>query len=268
MAAWVVITGHSRGMGEAMALQSLSKGRHVIGISRKENPSLASFATSKGLKLEQWKHDLANAVPAAERVSQWINVTMKGGVGISSLSLINNAAVLGDIAPLHECSSESLILATRVGLEAPMLLMQAFLSGTQKWVDGGWEGDRKVLNISSGLGRSAMASAGSYCAVKAGLDHLSRSVALDQALLNRGAKIVSLAPGVISTDMQVQLRTANETQFPSREKFIGLHKSGSLDTPEQVLLRFVKRPKSRIPPQPSLPPSPSLPHINRQRRKS
>ncbi len=41
------------------------------------------------------------------------------------------------------------------------------------------------------------------------MDNLSRAVALDQALLANGAKIVSLAPGVIDTDMQVQLRSSS-----------------------------------------------------------
>jgi hypothetical protein len=75
---------------------------------------------------------------------------------------------------------------------------------------------------------------GAYCSVKAGLDHLSRSVALDQAQMKNGAKIVSLAPGVISTDMQLQLRETDSMQFPNRQRFVELHESGSLDSPNQA----------------------------------
>ena len=68
-----------------------------------------------------------------------------------------------------------------------------------------WPLPRKLLLVSSGLGRRAMAGSASYCAAKAGLDHLARAVALEQAALPQGARIVSLAPGVIDTDMQLSL---------------------------------------------------------------
>jgi len=59
-----------------------------------------------------------------------------------------------------------------------------------------------VLNISSGLGRRAMAGQASYLRVEGGLDHLTRALALDEARRPNGAKLVSLAPGVIDTEMQ------------------------------------------------------------------
>jgi NAD(P)-dependent dehydrogenase (short-subunit alcohol dehydrogenase family) len=115
-----------------------------------------------------------------------------------------------------------------------MLLSAAFLRATQAW-----NIPRKVLNISSGLGRRAMASQATYCAAKAGMDHLSRAVALDQALLANGAKIVSLAPGVIDTDMQVQLRSANDAAFPERHNFAALKDKGLLASPADAAARVL-----------------------------
>jgi NAD(P)-dependent dehydrogenase (short-subunit alcohol dehydrogenase family) len=89
-----------------------------------------------------------------------------------------------------------------------------------------------------------MAGSASYCAAKAGLDHLARAVALEQAALPYGARIVSLAPGVIDTDMQVQLRGADPALFPERERFLGLQAAGQLDSPAQAaakVLRFLAR---------------------------
>lgn len=226
---WVIITGHSRGMGEAMARQCLAEGKSVLGISRKEMTADASVGTA----LQQWQCDLADAAPVAARLAAWLGAFEPSGV--ASVVLINNAALLSPPAPLHEVSCPDLVAAIRVGLEAPVLLTQAFLATTQPWVtDGGWSGERKVMQISSGLGRSAMGSVGSYCAVKAGLDNFSASVALDQARLASGAKIVSLAPGIIATDMQVQLREADGSGFPDQAKFIGFLESGALDTPSDA----------------------------------
>ena len=120
-----------------------------------------------------------------------------------------------------------------------MLLMQAFLGSTLAWVQAGWRGPRKVLNIWSGLGRRAMAAQAPYCAAKAGMDHMSRCVALDEAQHPHGAKVVSLAPGVIDTDMQVQLRSASAAHFPDHERFVELHTQGYLTSPSEAAKRVL-----------------------------
>ena len=107
-----------------------------------------------------------------------------------------------------------------------MLLTAAFLQATEHWTL-----PRKVLNISSGLGRRAMASQTAYCAAKAGMDHFTRCLALEEALKPFGAKVCSLAPGVIDTDMQIQLRSANAQAFPDHNSFLSLHKNGQLSSP-------------------------------------
>ena len=159
---------------------------------------------------------------------------------IASATLINNAGVIPTIAPLSGSQPAEVARALRVGLEAPMLLTHAFLNATLGWVNAGWRGPRKVLNISSGLGRRPMASQAPYCAAKAGMDHFSRCVALDEAQLAHGARIVSLAPGVIDTDMQVQLRGADAAQFPDRSRFVSLHTDGALSSSEDAAARLVR----------------------------
>ena len=77
-----------------------------------------------------------------------------------------------------------------------------------------------------------MASQAVYCAAKAGMDHFTRCVALEEALKPNGAAVCSLAPGVIDTDMQTQLRGADASAFPDQPTFIGLKNKGMLSTPE------------------------------------
>ena len=84
-----------------------------------------------------------------------------------------------------------------------------------------------------------MAGQATYCAAKAGMDHLSRAVALDQALVGHGAKIVSLAPGVIDTDMQVQLRSSRGAGFPEQPMFVKLKESGQLTSSRDAAARLV-----------------------------
>ena len=79
-----------------------------------------------------------------------------------------------------------------------------------------------------------MAGQASYCAVKAGLDHFTRALALDEAQRPGGARVVSLAPGVIDTDMQAQLRSADPAGFPDQATFIGWQRDGQLASPRQA----------------------------------
>lgn len=228
-----IITGSSRGMGLAMARQLAVSGNTLVCIARRPDDSLMALAASNGATLVSWAQDLADGTVAARQLGNWL--AAHSPQAFSTAALINNAGVIPRIQPLSEAEADDLVHALRVGLEAPMLLTSAFLHATAHW-----SGDRKVLNISSGLGRRAMASQAGYCAAKAGMDHFTRCVALEEALKPRGARICSLAPGVIDTDMQIQLRSADTSAFPDRGNFIHLKEQGQLMSPDQAAARALE----------------------------
>lgn len=222
-----VVTGASRGLGRAVAEQLLARGEHVVSISRRAPEGLSSP------RLQHWSADLADAGAVAARLRRHLQA--QGAQAFASLALVNNAGVISELAPLGEVDGDDLARAVRVGLEAPLRLTAAFLGATR-----GWAVPRKVLLVSSGLGRRAMAGSASYCAAKAGLDHLARAVALEEAAQAHGARIVSLAPGVIDTDMQRQLRSADPHAFPERERFASLHDEGRLESPAAAAARLIR----------------------------
>ncbi len=228
-----IITGASRGLGHALAQQCLDLGHHVLSIARQAG----EFNVPQGAKLTTWRADLALAAPVALQLEQWLN--SQAQVAWSSASLVNNAAALQPLAPMSFLQSEDLVNACRVGLEAPMVLTAGFLRATRDWPCV-----RKVVLVSSGLGRRGMAGSASYCAVKAGLDNLARAVALEEASAPNGARVSSVAPGIIDTDMQVQLRGADATLFPERERFQAIQQAGGLDSPAEAaakLLAYMNR---------------------------
>lgn len=232
-----ILTGHSRGMGRAMAQQLLVQGHRVLGISRGQAQGLAPGAGAAG-ELIEWQADLADGAEVARRLQSWLEG--QADPAWRSVTLINNAATIPAIVPLSRARPDDLAQAMRVNLETPMQLCAAFLSAT-----AGWSAQRRILNISSGLGRRPMASQSAYCAAKAGLDHFTRCLALDEARLPHGARVCSLAPGVIDTEMQMQLRGAPDADFPDRQGFEGLHQQGMLTAPElaaERLLAFLARP--------------------------
>ena len=233
-----IITGASRGMGLAMAEQLLSAEHTLLCISRHRHESLSTRADTLGCSLEQWSMDLERGVEVADRLALWLESRPAGS--FASATLINNAGILPNIGPLSASNPLDLTRAMRVGLEAPLLLTAAFLRATALW-----EVPRKVLSISSGLGRRAMASQAAYCAAKAGLDHLTRCLALEEILKPNGAKVCSLAPGVVDTDMQLHLRSADAAAFPDQKNFLDLQSKGQLATPTQAasrVLAYLARP--------------------------
>ncbi|MDE2628114.1 MAG: SDR family NAD(P)-dependent oxidoreductase [Burkholderiales bacterium] len=233
----LILTGASRGMGAAMAEQLLASDHHLLCIARHRSDALSAKAEAAGASCEQWALDLAQPVEAAARLQGWIGSL--DAAAYAGATLINNAAALTRIGPIDDCLDAELSAALRVGLEAPLLLTAAFLRATR-----GWAVPKRVLNISSGLGRRAMAGQASYCAAKAGMDHLTRALALDEAQRPFGAEVVSLAPGVIDTDMQVHLRAGDPTGFPEQAHFVGLKDKGQLTPPAEAaarVLAFLRR---------------------------
>jgi benzil reductase ((S)-benzoin forming) len=232
----IVLTGASRGLGAALARQLAGADVKMLTISRR--PDLSLQANANGADLEQWAMDLANDIGAAAKLEAWLR--QLDAARLSSAMLINNAGLLGRVGPIDVSDAETLAAVLRVGLEAPMLLTSAFLRATRQWAV-----DKRVLNISSGAGRRPIAGWAAYCAAKAGLDHFSRVTALDEQQQVNPARIVSLAPGVIDTDMQATLRAADAAGFPDKPMFENLKTSGQLAAPDAAASRVIaalKRP--------------------------
>ena len=142
-----------------MAQQLLQPEARLLCISRKSNPDLQTRADAAGAVLEQWSADLADGAPVAQQLTDWLNALDPRT--LASATLINNAGVLAPLVAVRDSDPSALAQALRVGVEAPLQLCAAFLGATRNWAV-----PRKVLNISSGLGRRAMASSAAYCAAR------------------------------------------------------------------------------------------------------
>ncbi len=226
-----ILTGASRGLGLAMAEQLLAPGAFLLTMSRRPSAELEARARSIGASLEQWSIDLADSIAAAARLGQWL--TSRRGE-FATATLINNAALAGTPRLIADAEAASLAAVVRVGLESPTLLTSAFLRATR-----GWNVPRKILYISSGAGKKPLPGASAYCAVKAGLDHLARSVAMEEAQASNGARVASLAPGVIDTDMQTELRDADPRDFPPQPHFVSMKSAGQLASPDDAAARVL-----------------------------
>ena len=233
VASLVILTGASRGLGQAMAAQYLADGAFVLGLSRGQSAGLKASGAGG---LEQWSVDLSDPLPVAERLGAWLADFERRAAGAlpKRVRVIHNAALLSDPGNVAEADAAELARSLRIGIEAPVALTAVFLRATAQWPS-----DRRILFVSSGLGRRAMAGSAAYCAQKAGLDHFARALALEEQGRPHGARVASVAPGIIDTDMQKQLRGADPQRFPERAKFDEFHRSGSLDSPAAAAAKVI-----------------------------
>jgi NAD(P)-dependent dehydrogenase (short-subunit alcohol dehydrogenase family) len=227
----VVLTGGSSGLGAAMAEQLAGSGHRVLSLARRRSDALPEA-------VQQWEADLSDPVPVTERLRTWL--AGQSPAEVASATLISNAGTNTAPGPLSHADPAELSRALRVDLEAAVLLTSTFLASTRSWPV-----PRKVLLISSGVGRRPLAGSATYGAAKAGLDQLARAVALEEAAEMSGARIVSLAPGRFETRMMALMRDADPELFPNREEFVKLKEEGELDTPEEAaakVLAYLARP--------------------------
>lgn len=220
-----ILTGHTRGLGAALAENLLARGIAVLGIARKQNALLGKRFPGA---LEQAELDLSDSGALAGWLAGGTLARFIEGAGI--VVLINNAGMLQPVGPLAGQDVKAIAQAVALNVAAPMMLAGAVAAAAAG------AADTRIVHVSSGAGRNAVPGWSIYGATKAALDHHARSAALDRAPRLR---ICSLAPGVIDTDMQAQIRASTLEQFPLREKFDALKRQGSLSKPADCAQRLV-----------------------------
>ena len=207
----VIVTGHTRGLGAAIAAELQARGLSVLGLARGRS-ALAG--------IEQAEVDMAD--PAA--LQAWLaGPALRDFLaGADAAYLVNNAGVVTPVGPLAAQEPAAVLQAVMLNVGAPLALAAAFVQAAPG-------ATRRILHISSGAGRNAYPGWAVYCATKAALDQHARAVQLDG---DARVLAVSLAPGVIDTDMQAAIRATPDANFPLRERFVELKDSGGLTSPE------------------------------------
>lgn len=218
------ITGVSQGLGEATAKRFLADGWNVVGLGRKHTIEHAHYqAVHIDLELPEIPE-----IPVFPEASE--------------LLWVNNAAIVGKIGYLGTAAQDvpSIFTTIQINLSAALALSHRAIQLYE-----GFSGRFTLLNISSGAGRNAYPSWAAYCASKAGMDMFSRVLDLEWKTLGKdNFRAFSLAPGIIDTGMQMQIRQAKPEDFPLLERFMNYHTEGALESPELVaekLFRFIQR---------------------------
>lgn len=211
----VFVTGGSSGLGLALA-RSVPFPARVIDVSRRGAPGFehvpADLATSEG-----W--DVASALFERE---------LEGFRGERAV-LVHNAGVLTPIGFAGEVDPGAYRRNVLLNSAAPQVLGDAFLRALARSEAAG-----VVLMISSGAASSVYEGWSSYCAGKAALDQWVRAAGAEQERRGGRCRVLAIAPGVVATAMQEEIRATPERDFPQLERFVELHEEGVLRPAEDV----------------------------------
>jgi benzil reductase ((S)-benzoin forming) len=209
-----IVTGTTRGLGQALAQVIASDPKNeLITLARAPDAPVPG-----GARLECDLADARAVEQAFDRIEQRVR-----GKHYEKAVLINNAGVVGPVGPLEACDGPALERNIAVNVVAPLLLMRRFLSAL--------EGSAlllRIINISSGAGRRPIYGWSAYCTAKAALDMATQVVALEAQSRRRPVEAVSLAPGVIDTEMQGEIRVTTPEQFADVERFRAMQAEGKL----------------------------------------
>lgn len=216
-----ILTGHTHGLGAAIAAQLLARGIPVLGIARGAAPDAAPAMRQVALDLSD--SAALGAWLAGTELAAWL-------AGCHTVLLINNAGTVQPVGPLATQEPIAVARAVALNVAAPLMLSSAVAAARPP------SAACRILHVSSGAGRGAYPGWSVYCATKAALDHHARAVALDA---NANLLVCSLAPGVIDTAMQAEIRATSLDQFPLRERFDELKRAGELTDPADCAARLV-----------------------------
>ncbi|WP_322988574.1 SDR family oxidoreductase [Hoeflea sp.] len=188
-----LITGASRGIGEAAARVMAGYGANVVLVARstQDTARIASEIGDKALAVTcdvACYGDVENAVAVAEN-------------GFGSLDIIvNNAGVIDPIVCIEHSDPEAWDQAVDINLKGVYHTMRAAIPAMKR------RGGGTIINLASGAAASALEGWSHYCATKAAVLALTRCAHKECAPDN--IRVIALSPGTVATDMQRAIKTS------------------------------------------------------------
>ena len=196
----VLITGASRGIGEAAAKTFVEAGANVMLTARNAD-KLENIKRNLGDCSEYFAGDISEPNIVSELVD--FCCAHFGNIDI----LINNAGTIQPIGLIHEIKPEDWSSVIDTNLKSIFYTTNAVLPEMVK------NGDGTILNVSSGAAHNPLTAWSHYCASKAGAAMLTQC--LHTEYFEHGIRTIGLSPGTVATQMQREIKESGINQVSS-----------------------------------------------------
>jgi len=185
----VIVTGAGRGIGAAIAAYFRGAGALVAAVDTQFEESAESASAHNGPALIQITADLG-------RVEDLDLIVERCDAALGGLDILVNCAAVYPVHPALDISRDVWDRVLTINLTAPFLLAQGF---ARRLIAAGRPGH--IVNITSGNAERARAGAAHYCASKAGLELVSKTLAIEFA--KHRIHVNAVSPGFIDTNSPV-----------------------------------------------------------------
>jgi len=221
-----VVTGSSKGIGKAIALEFANAGYSVVINARNEE------------ELKQAAKDISNSIEDAGRIVSIPGDISQEPVCISLIEsavkqfgridvLVNNAGIGGESKKIYELTEKDWDEVIDVNLKGTFLCTREAVKNMMK--DGSNNNSNySIINISSVHEQTPQPESAPYAASKGGMQMLTKTIALE--LAEKGIRVNGIAPGAIATDMNKEL-LENQKEKEKKEQEIPVHRIGQ---PEEI----------------------------------
>jgi benzil reductase ((S)-benzoin forming) len=212
----VILSGASSGIGLAMARSVPWPGSRVIDISRRGAPGLEHLAVDLA-DPGQW-----------ERVGSFFAREIGGFAG-ERVVFVHSAGTLEPIGFTGEVDAEAYRRSVLLNAACPQVLGDAFLRAARET-----RAECRLVLITSGAAHSVYPGWSAYGAGKAAVDQWVRTAGAEQARRGGRVRVLAVAPGIVATAMQEQIRVTPARDFPDVARFVEYFESGELREPAEV----------------------------------
>ncbi len=184
MAKVAVVTGGTRGIGEAMSIALNEAGYSVVANYACRDADAQKFNDATGISV--YKFDVADLTACRAGIE-----TIKSDLGPVAV-LVNNAGITSD-APLHRMTEEQWASVVHTDLDSVFAMSRSVIDGMRE------RGFGRIINVGSINGQKGQFGQTNYSAAKAGVIGFTKALALETAA--KGITVNCVAPGYIATEM-------------------------------------------------------------------
>ncbi|ETI66111.1 (S)-benzoin forming benzil reductase [Neobacillus vireti] len=210
---YAVITGASKGLGEAIAKRLIHEQIAIVSVSRTENKDIKKLALETDLYYKHYSCNLSLEKEVQEVFMEIAHSLYQKEP--QEILLFNNAGVVEPIETVGNLDQTPIISNIQVNLIAPILISNLFFNKAQST-----NTKIQVINVTSGAAVRPIDGWSVYCSSKAGINMFTQTAALEQVELKTNNTIIAFSPGIMDTNMQETIRSSSKTAFRDLEKFI------------------------------------------------
>jgi benzil reductase ((S)-benzoin forming) len=226
-----IVTGASRGLGEAIVKELLGNNNVIYYLSRTRNLTLEDIADSAHTSIFFEECDLSEIDQLGAVIKKVFSKIDFNKA--KKLTLINNAGMIEPIKNVGDSIEKDIIANVQLNLLAPMILCEHFINETKAYT-----AQAVIVNITSGAANRPIAGWSTYCSTKAGLNMFTNTIGIEQEEHNK-VLAIAFSPGIMDTDMQCTIRTADKNDFSSIDQFKEYHEKGLLRSPSFVARKLI-----------------------------